>query len=159
MYVIATETISTAYFINPSHLSVYLYRSYHCWAKVWLSLSLHSVLGNGSVNTFPRQQIHATIEELFDACVSGCLLIPLSLLGNSQVKTFPRQRRIVGGVILYAVHVISKESRQLVVPRTSFSILVTYNSMLTETRQLVNVYEATGKSNPQYVLSLKRTLA
>jgi hypothetical protein len=29
-----------------------------------------SLLGNGSVNTFPRQRIHAAIEELVDALLS-----------------------------------------------------------------------------------------
>jgi hypothetical protein len=50
----------------------------------------------------------------------GLHVYPLSLLGNSLVKTFPRQRRIVGGVVFYAVHVVSKESRLLVLPETSF---------------------------------------
>jgi hypothetical protein len=48
-----------------------------------------------------------------------CLCIPLSLVGNSSVKTFPRQRRVVGGVIFCAVCVVSKESRRLVLPKTS----------------------------------------
>jgi hypothetical protein len=49
----------------------------------------------------------------------GLSVYPLSLLGNGSVNTFPRQRRIVGGMVFYAVHVISKESRRLVIPRTS----------------------------------------
>jgi hypothetical protein len=34
--IMATETISAAYFINPSHQSVclYVYPSYRCWAKL-----------------------------------------------------------------------------------------------------------------------------
>jgi hypothetical protein len=53
VYIIASEPISTAYFINPSHQSVCLY--------VYSPLSL---LGNGSVNTFPLYSIrvYATIE-------------------------------------------------------------------------------------------------
>jgi hypothetical protein len=36
-------------------------------ARQWLgSVYLYSVLGNGSVNTFPRQRIHAAEEELLD---------------------------------------------------------------------------------------------
>jgi hypothetical protein len=58
MYIIATEPISTAYFINPS---------YRCKATTQLVVSFLSVLGNGSVNTFPRQQKHATVEELLEA--------------------------------------------------------------------------------------------
>jgi hypothetical protein len=76
-----------------------------------------SLLGNGSVNTFLRQWIHAAVDEFLGACV--CLYIPLSLLGNNSVKTFPRQRRNVGGVVFYAAHVVSKESRRLVLPTTS----------------------------------------
>jgi hypothetical protein len=37
-----------------------------------------------------------------------CLGIPLSLLGNGSVNMFPQQRRILGGVVLYAVCVVSK---------------------------------------------------
>jgi hypothetical protein len=39
----------------------------------------------------------------------------LSLLGNNSIKTFPRQRRI-GGVVFYAVRVVSKENRRLILP-------------------------------------------
>jgi hypothetical protein len=50
-YIMALEPISMAYFINPSRQSV-------C---VWLYISRLSLLGNGSVNSFPRQRIHAKI--------------------------------------------------------------------------------------------------
>jgi hypothetical protein len=33
-------------------------------------VSLHSVLGGGTVNTFPLQRIHATTEELLEASFS-----------------------------------------------------------------------------------------
>jgi hypothetical protein len=36
---------------------------------------------------------------------------PLSLLGNGSINTFPQQRRIVAGVVFYAIHVVSKGSR------------------------------------------------
>jgi hypothetical protein len=127
-----------------------------------------SLLGNSSVNMFPRQRIHA-IEELLDAlfsirsvsyptrvCVPPILVnvppkhwsegshscqtvkyghescgtqnkeslcwrrsaaiyltglcIPILSLGNGLVNTFPRQGIIVGGVVFYAVRVVSKES-------------------------------------------------
>jgi hypothetical protein len=71
MYNTALEPISKAYFIN---------------------VSLLSFIGNGSVKTFPRQRIHATIEELLDDLfLSGPCLIegesvglctPLNLLGK-----------------------------------------------------------------------------
>jgi hypothetical protein len=31
--------------------------------KLWLSVSLHSMLGNGSVNTFPPQLLLSTLEK------------------------------------------------------------------------------------------------
>jgi hypothetical protein len=34
-------------------------------------------------------------------------------LGNNSVKTFPRQRRAVGGIVFYALRVVSKRSRRL----------------------------------------------
>jgi hypothetical protein len=52
-------------------------------------------------------------------CLWVCLCIPLPLLGNNSVNTFPRQRKIVGGVVSYAVHVVCEKSRRLVIPRTS----------------------------------------
>jgi hypothetical protein len=52
-------------------------------------------------------------------CLWVCLYIPLSLLGNNSVNTSPRQRRIVGDVVFYAVSVVSKENRRLVLTRTS----------------------------------------
>jgi hypothetical protein len=98
--------------------------------------SLLSLLGNGLVNTFPWQRIHATIE-LLNASFSMrsiyvlskvtlwvCLFIPLLLLGNNYLKMFPRQRKIVGGVVFYTVHVISKESMRWILPRTSCSAIV-----------------------------------
>jgi hypothetical protein len=48
-----------------------------------------------------------------------CLCVHLLLLANNSVKTFPRQRRIVRGVVFHAVHVVSKKSRRLFLPRTS----------------------------------------
>jgi hypothetical protein len=39
----------------------------------------------------------------------GLSMCPLSLLGNNSVKTFPRQRRIAGGVVFYAVRVVSRK--------------------------------------------------
>jgi hypothetical protein len=59
MFIMAPEPISEAYFINPSYQPV-------CLLCV-LPLSLP---GNGSVNTFPRQRIHAPIEKLLDASFS-----------------------------------------------------------------------------------------
>jgi hypothetical protein len=89
-------------------------------------VSFLSMLGKGTVkciplfiarqrlgNTFLRQRIHGTVEELLNAYVFMGLYIPLFLLGNSSVKTFPRQRKIAGGVVFYATHVVSKASMRL----------------------------------------------
>jgi hypothetical protein len=65
---------------------------------VWVCVSPLSLLGNGSVN------------------------VPLSLLGNGSVKV---PLSLLGnGYVFYAVRVVSKESRQLVLPRTSCYIYV-----------------------------------
>jgi hypothetical protein len=46
-------------------------------------------------------------------------------INNGSVNTFPWQPRIAGGVLFYAVLVVSKESRLLVFPTTScFYILM-----------------------------------
>jgi hypothetical protein len=55
-----------------------------------------------------------------------CLYIPLSLLGKGSVKCnrdneYTLNKRIVRGVVFYAVHVVSKERRRLGLPRTCFS--------------------------------------
>jgi hypothetical protein len=59
MYVMTPEPISTAYFIKH-------FRSV-CVSVCESSLSL---LGRGSVNTLPRQPVHATIEDSFVASFS-----------------------------------------------------------------------------------------
>jgi hypothetical protein len=45
---------------------------------------------------------------------------PLSLLSNASANTLPQQQKTFGGVVFYAVYVVSKESKQLVLPRTSY---------------------------------------
>jgi hypothetical protein len=166
VYIIAPEPISVAT-SSFSLISLCVY--------VYPRLSLP---GNGSIYMFPRQRIHAAIEEMLDTSFSirsvsyqrrvygslrvppkrwsegsqsrqtvkyshdsrgtrnqdslcwrgsaaiywAALCIPLSLPGNGSVITFPRQRRIVRGDF-YAVRVVSKESRRLVLRRTSCSSL------------------------------------
>jgi hypothetical protein len=62
------------------------------------------------------------------------MCIPLSLLGSSLVKVLLLQqiqrskRRIVEGIVFYAVCVTSKESRRLVLPRTCCFMLC-WNSL------------------------------
>jgi hypothetical protein len=65
MHIMAPEPISTAYFINPSHQSVCLYVYSQTLEELldttWrvcgsVCLPPISLLGSGSVNTFPRQR-------------------------------------------------------------------------------------------------------
>jgi hypothetical protein len=56
------------------------------------------------------------------------------LLDNGSVNTFPWQRRIIGGVF-YAVRVVSKESRRLVLPVTfclNLFLYLEYNSTISK---------------------------
>jgi hypothetical protein len=58
------------------------------------------------------------------------MCIPPSLLGNGSVYTFPHQRinKKIRGVAFHAVRVVSKESRLLVLPRTSCCLNFVTNS-------------------------------
>jgi hypothetical protein len=95
MYIMATEPIWTAYILNPSHHSVSV------------CVSLFSLLGNSSVNCIP-------------------LFIARQRLGeNVTAATNTRNnRRIVAHSIFYAVRVVSKASRVLVLLRTSCTIII-----------------------------------
>jgi hypothetical protein len=104
---------------------------------VSLCVSLISLLGKCSVKCIPpfiaRQRLGKHVPAATNTrknkiivghvCLWVCLCIPLLLLGNISVKTFPRQRRTVGGVVFYAVHVVSKESRPFGLLRTSCSFI------------------------------------
>jgi hypothetical protein len=91
--------------------------------------SLHVVIRNGLVNTFTQQWIDATTE-LLDTSFSvwpvlskkslwACLCTFLLLLGKNFVEMFSQQWRIVGGNVFYMIHVVSKGSRTLVLPKPS----------------------------------------
>jgi hypothetical protein len=97
---------------------------------VFVCVFLVPLLGKASVNCIPssfnsRQRFGKHVPVATNtsssrrSVVRVGLCISLSLLGNNSVKTFPRQWRIVGGVFFYAIHVISKETRRLLLPRTS----------------------------------------
>jgi hypothetical protein len=130
MYVMTPEPNSTAYFINPSHQSVSV------------SVSFLSLLGKGSVKCIPtfiaRQRLGKDVPAATDTrnnkriigrvCLDLC--IPLLLLGNNSVKTFPRHGKSVGRGVFYAVCVVSKESRRLVLPRDSCSFFSQKNQWL-----------------------------
>jgi hypothetical protein len=111
---------------------------------VHVCISVLSLLGNGSVTCIPhndaRQRLlkHVTattnmrynnrivgrifffvIHVLSKESLCVCLCIALQFLGKKSVKTFQRQRRIVGGDVFCEFHVVLKESRRIVLPRTS----------------------------------------
>jgi hypothetical protein len=83
----------------------------------------------GSVYTFSRKIIRATIEQLLKSFpmrsishqrkIYGSLCNHLLLLGNNSVKKLTRQRIIVGSVAFYAVRVVSNKNRRLVLRRNT----------------------------------------
>jgi hypothetical protein len=158
IYIMAPESISTTYSINPSHQSgvcvcVCVYSSIvarqrhveHVPAatntknKELLGASFSErsmsyqrrVCGSVYPHAVARQWLEkhilaATIvgasfsmrSVLYLRRVRVCLCILLSLQGNGLRNTFSRQQ-IVGGVVFYAVHVITKESKGFVLPTNS----------------------------------------
>jgi hypothetical protein len=141
-YIMAPEPISVAYFINPSEPSVcvslgrrvltarntrnsrktvggaifyavLVVSKKSLWVSLYIPLSL---LGNGAVNTFPRQKrviggfVFYAVLVVSKKSLWVSLYIPLSLLGNGTVNTFPRQKRVIGGFVFYSVLVVSKKS-------------------------------------------------
>jgi hypothetical protein len=115
----ASEPISTAYFINSSHQSVFI-----C---VFPRIVVRQRLGRHvPVTKNTRNNIRVVggvvsykVRVISKESLWVCLCIPSSLPGNGSVNTFPRQQRIVEGVVFYAVRVVSKESMRSVLPRIS----------------------------------------
>jgi hypothetical protein len=99
-------------------------------------VSLLSLLSKGSVKCIPpfipRQRLGKQVPSAKNTrnngrivgrvCLWVCLCFPLSLQGKISVKIFPRQRRIVGGVVFYAVRVASGKRIRLVLPRTCLKV-------------------------------------
>jgi hypothetical protein len=97
----ASEPISTAYFINPLLQSV-------CLSAC---VSLLSFVSKGSVNTTNARNTRRIVGRVS--------VYPLSLLGIISENTFPRQRIIIRGGVFYEVGVVWKESEWLVLLRTA----------------------------------------
>jgi hypothetical protein len=109
---------------NWTHLNGVLYK-FRPSVCVPVCVPLLSFIGKGSAKYIPhfgaRQRLGKHVPAATNmrnnnrivgrACLWVCLRIPLSLLGNNSVNTFPLLRRIVGGVVFYAVRVETKESR------------------------------------------------
>lgn len=63
--------------------------------------------------------IFFAIRALSKEILCVCLYISLSLQDSNSVKIVPRQRRIVGGIVLYAIRVVWKENMWLFLSRNS----------------------------------------
>jgi hypothetical protein len=136
MYIMTTEPISMAYFINVSRPSVCLYVCPSYCSKATVGY----VYPAFRCQAAPRKHVSAAKNTHSNRGIVGCVIlyairvlskeslwvrlyIPQGMFGNTSVKTLSLQRRIVGGVVFYAVRVISKESRRLVLPRTPCFIM------------------------------------
>jgi hypothetical protein len=108
MYIRTPEPISTAYFINPSHQSVclYVYPPIVARQTTWYTRSR----GNEYIKQrrIVRRVVFCGVHVVSKESLWVCLCIPLSLHASSSVNTFPRRKRIVGGVVLEAVRVVTK---------------------------------------------------
>jgi hypothetical protein len=80
LYIMEPEPISMAYFINSSHQSVSV------------CLSPLPLLGNSSVNTFPRQRIYEKIEFLEASFSMRSLLYQRRVCGSVYSPIVARQR-------------------------------------------------------------------
>jgi hypothetical protein len=127
MYVMISELISAAFFLNP-------FRQCVCVSLV----SVLSLLGKGSINCIlpfaVRQRLGINFPAAMNACNNRtnveqvclwfCLCMPIMLLDNNSVKPIPRQRRFVGGFVSCAIRVVTKEKKILVFARTSCNYLI-----------------------------------
>jgi hypothetical protein len=117
------------------HLSIAQRRTtYILHICISLCVFLLSLLGKRSVNFIPpstdRQRLGTQVSAAKNACnnrsivgrVSVCLCIPSLFPGNDSVKFFAQKQRIVASFVSYAVHVVSKESRRVVLPRNFCNI-------------------------------------
>jgi hypothetical protein len=115
MYVVAPQPILTEYLIPPISLCLCLPAP---------------LLGN----IFPHQRLQKK-KELLNAPFSLryvscekflriCLFFPISLIGKGSMNTFPRQRRMSGDVILYAIPVVSKKNRRVILSIACYCMLL-----------------------------------
>jgi hypothetical protein len=123
MYFMATEPISTAYFLNPPiSLCVGMFIP-PIVARQRLGKHVPAAKDTRNSRRIGHVIFYA-VRVLPKETLWVCLCIPLSLLGNKSVKTFPRERWISGGVVFYTVRVVSKERRRSVLPKTSCNMYV-----------------------------------
>jgi hypothetical protein len=135
-------------------------------------VSLLSLLGNGSVkcNTpfVARQQLGKHVPRAINTfhnktyCWTrvsvGLSVYLLSLPGNNSVKTSAQQRKFFAGVIFYAVRVVSKESRPLVLLRTSCCLLRKRGGVMQPIlEKLPEIKEVLGRTNRLLCYDTTRT--
>jgi hypothetical protein len=109
MNIMATESISTAYFTNPSRQSVFV--CVPIVARQRLGKRVPAAANTRNNRKIVGCVIFYAVRVLSKERICNSLCVPLSLKGKGSVNTFPRQRRIVGDVLSYSVGVVSKESR------------------------------------------------
>jgi hypothetical protein len=119
MYIMSPEPVSTAYFINPSHQSVCLYVYPPIVTRQRLGKHVPAAMIIRKNRRIIGRVVFCTVRVVLKERLWVCLCINLSLPGNGSVNTFQRQGRILGGVVLYVVRIVWKESRRLVLPRIS----------------------------------------
>jgi hypothetical protein len=88
-------------------------------ARQWLSKHIPALSNTHNNRKIVECIIFYTVCVISIQTLWVSLCMPLLLLGKSSGNMFPQQWRTVGGIIFSVVHVISKESKQLVLPRTS----------------------------------------
>jgi hypothetical protein len=118
-----------------------------------LSLSLSPLLSPLTTRRVPVHCLHTRLHELHP---SLCMCMPLWLPFNGSVNTFPRKRQIVRGIILYAVRVVLKESRLLVVARVCYSVTLLNTRIARigyDTRPYTGALEATRSGGDLNALS------
>jgi hypothetical protein len=101
----SSDPISTAYLVNASHQSVCLYVNIarqRLGKDVTAATNTHNSRISGRI-------ILSAVRVVSKESLWVRLCIPLLLLVNGSVNTFPRHRGNVGGVVYYAVHVVSKK--------------------------------------------------
>jgi hypothetical protein len=86
-------------------------------------------------------------------CVCVCVslsMYPLPLLGNKSVKTFTPQQRIMRGVDVYTVHVISKQNRDQFFPELLVPYIMTWclKTGIVEPQQTSTDRQGLGKHIP-----------
>jgi hypothetical protein len=118
MCIMAPEPSWTAYFINLLISLCVCMCIPPIAARQRFGRHVPMAINTRNKGRFVGDVVFCTVRVVSQESLWVCLCIPLSLLGNDSVNMFLRQRRIVEGVGFCAAHVVSNESRQLVLIRS-----------------------------------------